>query len=146
MLNAPSRISQEERLFYFNVGFRSTSIVEELKKQKEIGEYKGNLILENGLTIVKECYPLISKEGIKEFRVKDINEFGLYFKLLIGDWETLGNTQESKRIFLEKKAEIKNAKGLLENIVNKQKVSPEKVDKGIKFFGYLAERCLQYMA
>jgi hypothetical protein len=146
MLNRPSKISQEERLFYFGVGFRSENIAKDLKKQKERGEYERDVILEDALnTIVEGCYSIISDERKGEINLKDINEFGLYLKLLIGSWETLENTQESERIFIEKKAELKNVKGLLENIINKQKVSQGKVDKGIKFFESLAERCSEYL-
>ncbi len=146
MLTAPSKISIDERAFYLKVGFRSASVMKELKEQKTKGKYEKTLVLEEGLPIINRCYEIISGENIRDCELEDLKDFGGYLKLLVENWESLSDAGNCERIISEKKAEIKNAKGLLESIVNEKEVSPEKVDQGINFFEYLTQRCLESLS
>jgi len=146
MLIPPSKLSMDERAFYVKVGFKSVTIQKNLEKQKGEGKYGKDLVIEDGLIITNRCYEVISGEKEWNFESENLENFGRYLKLLVGDWESFGNNPECEKMFEEKKAEINNARVLLESIVDGQEVSPEKVDQGIEFFQYLTNRCKENLS
>jgi len=141
MLIPPSKLSMNEKAFYVHVGFKSATIVKNLKKQKGEGKYGKDIVIEDGLILANRCYEIVSGEKEYNPELENLENFGQYLKLLVGDWETFTENSDCEKIFEEKKAEIKNAKKALENIASGQEVSTEGVDQGIKFFQYLTDRC-----
>lgn len=126
---------------YFNIGFRAATSEKTLIEVKE-GKYNIPL-LEDAYKIVNNC----EKSWSGKWRYKSIEELEkgrVYGKFFFWDMSDFFHpiSALNKQKALKKIKDIKKTKNSLEKLIKKEKVSKERLDKGIKWFDELQNFCL----
>jgi hypothetical protein len=119
---------------YSNIGFRSETSIQELKKYSR-RENPNPLIVEDAKKIVNTFYGIIEKKGKYDLEVENRRP---YFKLLMEDF------LEEERV-ISSVPIMKITQTTLEKMANKDaNISPKEIEIAIAFFGKISTRCKEH--
>lgn len=124
-----------EGIHYLNIGFRSANAIDALKKLRDNRSFE-EFKIKDAYAIIQNCEKaLCGKCSFKDYQEE-------YNKILLGDLEKLRKEYHGKDIFIKRVEEITHTKSILERIINKEEVSKEEIEEGIKTFEDLSKKCL----